>query len=221
LPAKLLARYILNSGKKIYVRDGNSCRNVSSIFGLYAYETADIVFGVDILATYNKTNKALLGITSYQRIKYYGLYEEGEEAYFNHLYSRVLELQKKYENISCVYSDHQDKAACKAFSDYCEERYSNRIDIEKYEELNEMVACIGAAMYIESPRMHTCILGILMGLTVKPVVISPKMQAFFDKYMSNKFSVMELRNSVIESLHDMLSEQEKNNWKNPEQEGLC
>jgi len=172
-----------------YTRDAKSRKNLKDIFDIDSIEMPDVTFLFKTIENTNQKEGALLGITSYYRVKYYGAFDS-ENQYFEKMYKIADNLCKKYENITCIYSDNDDNAACHEFVKWCNKNKGVLYNVASYKDLDGFIRLIDKSLFIESPRMHACILGMLLGCDIKPIIISEKMKSFSGKYLSNEKEII-------------------------------
>lgn len=202
---KCLLNNVLKSVTKIYVRDYNSSVNLKNVFGIDSEVIPDVVFSASFKKAEHKERLALLGITSLARLIYYA-YCQNKDEYFEILRKRVIILKEQYSLVQIVYSDNGDKALAKKFKDWLQETYSEDVQIAQYSTLDGMLDLIGRSAYIESPRMHACIIGMLCGCEICAVEISPKMQTFKEIYIDSSKQIEQLAEEVNAGFIDLLED---------------
>lgn len=196
--SKILIKKTLQNVKKIFVRDMQSMQNLKEIFGVESDVMPDVVFGYDrVFSINNKSSRegALLGITAFYRLKYYGISSD-KSIYFEELLSKYQKLKSTYGIVKCFYTDNTDYATCIEFSEWAKLTHNYDVEVAKYSSLDELLELLVSTRYLESPRMHACILSMLFGTDYKPVIISPKMQSFSELYKSADINLIEIKQRV-------------------------
>lgn len=191
-------RSILEHSKAIYVRDGKSQANLEQKWGLHSIEIPDVVFSQSTMTTEQRLRHGILyGITSFSRLqKHQTLYLSSEQEYFEYSLQQIISMNS--DSVKLFYTTQDDLYACQRFQNYCDNRGYN-IEIASYDNLQGLKEEIVRAETLCSPRMHACILGLLAGTKVIPVLISPKMESFNNKYMSPIYDNNSNRN-ILENI---------------------
>lgn len=179
-------RDILYKANGIFVRDAKSHDNLVSNWGLCATEIPDLVFSWNnqIALVSCPRQYILYGITDFQRIrKHDTMLLTSESDYFEHSLKEIVALN--HTGVKLFYTTQDDFNACQRFREYCFANGHNQIDIAMYEDLKGLITEMSHAKTVYSPRMHACILGKMSGAEVHPILISPKMTSFKEKYITN------------------------------------
>jgi len=188
---KSILRRSLSYISGIFVRDINSQRNLKNIYGMDSQIIPDVVFSAYHAQYCSKNNVALLGVTTPHRLKYYGFYDSVEE-YFESVRKTIEELKEKYDKVELIYSDNGDYTTALEFCDWAK-KYSMSIDIARYQDLDGMIDLIERSQFVQSPRMHACIIGLLTKSQVEAQEISPKINTFVETYLEKSVSLEELK----------------------------
>lgn len=155
---------------------------------------------LDINIPKEKSDKyALLGVTSYRRIKKHLNIYENEKEYYDSIIKRYGELKHKYGECYTFYTDNEDKRESILLS----EKYN--LKYIEYDNLDELISVIKDSSFIETPRMHGCIMGIVNGIDTNPVKISSKMRSFYKTYYSKTKNIKTIQKEISDSLRELTS----------------
>ncbi len=187
---KKLTQNALNRIDCFYVRDSQSVKNIADVFGKNSKLISDVVFyrEPDKEKTDLQKNTILYGLTSFTRVKKYGLLADSRESYFNICQLEIEKLREKYSNAEPVlfYTATEDFRACVEFSDEINKKYGVRYSIADTSDLEKLGAAYQTAVCVVSPRMHGCILAVTEEVeNVIPIRLSPKLISFENQYINN------------------------------------
>lgn len=187
---KKLTQNSLNRMDSFYVRDSQSVKNIADVFGKEAKLVSDVVFyrEPDKEPDGSPKNTILYGITSFTRVKKYGMLADSKESYFNLCQLEIEKLREKFAHAEPVlfYTTTEDYRACVEFSDAIYKKYGVRYTIADTSDLEKLCRAYQNAVCVASPRMHGCILAVTEGVeNVIPVRLSPKLISFENQYISN------------------------------------
>lgn len=192
----------------VYTRDKNSSKNLYESFGIVAEEIPDVVFSMCIQReeTRYAKNLVLLGITPFYRLRLHGASFDNEE----HYYSEMLNIYNLYEakgyECKIIYNNYRDYYSCLEFKEFCYLTTHKTIEIQIYQSLNQYKEIISRAKIIYSPRMHACILGLIYGAEVHPVVISEKLKTFENLYIKKEIRLNVLAAMINTKIKEIVDE---------------
>lgn len=182
---------VLRLSNDIFVRDTLSKDNLLKNWGLHAQEIPDVVFSQSFsnpLSSKIIRHGILYGITEFARIqKHAYLPFASKEDYYSYSLKEIMQI--KDEVVTLFYTTQNDLYACHQFQKFYFEKTNIRLKIAEIDTLTKLVNVIEHAKAIYSPRMHACILGMLSGTEIHPILISPKMESFSNKYLTNKQNI--------------------------------
>jgi len=107
---------------------------------------------------------SLLGHNKYQKIKF----ANGTDLF--DWYLSKLNVVRTNETVEVIYNDSQDKKTAKQFIKYaCSKGYNfpKLVEIKNEDQFIELLTTVKK---IISPRLYSCILGIILGKEVVPIV---------------------------------------------------
>ena len=212
---KFFLKKALRRTEHIYVRDNASKENLLKVFDVEATEIPDVVFSLyeENLRLQRTDGKCLVGITSGFRVNQYSGFFNNPKHYYDEMVKTIN--GEPSLSLSLIYNDSNDLAACRAFLSYYSSDSNNKkqLYIEKYETLEELIDLIKKSERVISPRMHSCIMGLLFSCEVTPVLISQKMNSFRVKYLQDGFRVLEAKKELLRVFKEVV---DKNYGRNKE-----
>lgn len=178
-----LNQYLMDY-KGIYVRDFGSQKKLSDLTNENPTKvdfTPDCVFSLCCEQTKSE-DKLLLGITSlFRHNKQKKIKFDTETDLFDWYLLKLNEMRTN-ETVEVIYNDNQDKKIAKQF-----------------------IKLLSTAKKIISPRMHACILGIILGKEVVPVIFSEKMYNFQQMYCNKHTDLTSIASNINESAEDIIT----------------
>ena len=198
----------LGRADRVYVRDIASQNNLAEVFGVGSELICDVVFysGSGRESSASNRTRILYGITSFKRVKRYGMLSDAEESYFELCRKEIEGLIEQFPSAqpALFYTITDDYRACVDFNKAMQERFRVSYPIADTAVPEKLRAAYDEAVCVASPRMHGCILAINSGVPkVIPIIISPKMEAFGSVY-SDGFSPEKLRRMLVDAADEVL-----------------
>lgn len=185
---------LLRKACSVYVRDINSKRNLYTIFGLDSLEIPDSVFYNLYERDCNENLYSLYGISEYKRLvlKHNNKFSCKDD-YYNMCIKDIEHKEKSGHIINLFYTTKADLEEVYEFNDYCKSTIGKEYAIAKIYDLDSLLSCILCSYAVFSPRMHACIIALIMHKHVEPIIISEKMRNFKEKYIDSKIDLFELK----------------------------
>ncbi|GLL52299.1 polysaccharide pyruvyl transferase family protein [Tetragenococcus halophilus] len=201
-----LNQYLMDY-KGIYVRDFGSQKKLSDLTNENPTKvdfTPDCVFSLCCEQTKSE-DKLLLGITSlFRHNKQKKIKFDTETDLFDWYLLKLNEMRTN-ETVEVIYNDNQDKKIAKQFIKYAHSKgYKFRKLVEIKDE-EQFIKLLSTAKKIISPRMHACILGIILGKEVVPVIFSEKMYNFQQMYCNKHTDLTSIASNINESAEDIIT----------------
>lgn len=176
----------------IFVRDLSSQENLRAVFGKDSVVIPDSVFinmGDPVFTIHNNDAKNVLyGITPFNRIKRYGILAKTQSDYFENIIADLKEIEQgsPKQKILLYYTTFEDKIECFRFNEYCLSKTGKQYGIAEINSLSDLIHEYANTKTVYSPRMHGCIIANIVGnIDVHPIIISPKMNSFYNMYYIN------------------------------------
>ncbi|MCB0456603.1 MAG: polysaccharide pyruvyl transferase family protein [Flavobacteriaceae bacterium] len=194
----------------IWVRDNFSNLALQEKFYRKAEVMPDIAFyktKSHCLSEDKKENIALLGITSFQEVflKYNKENPVTREGYYDQLFLKVQEYQKKGYHLLLFYTTLTDAAECKIFQQYVAEKHHLKINNAEIENIQDLENYLLKANVVFSARMHALILGMKYRCHVEPYLISEKLKSFNADYIQSDKTISELSDDIENTLKLLLN----------------
>lgn len=192
----------------IYIRDYNS---YDLFIKQFTYDNSrvfimpDAVFSLKLKQVVNKQKVLLFGMTDRQRHNRHGVITFNTDddllLYYEKLLEEIIEERPELK-IKLIYDSYLDKKIIKCFYHHIVKKnpdYKKRVEQQDITDEVFFMNLINESSDVVSPRMHACIVGMVSGAKVKPIIISAKMNTFYDLYFSSDQikSISELREDVI------------------------
>ena len=189
---------LIKIASQVFVRDDLSKQNMVEFYGIEAVEIPDVVYANKFFYS-NDRKYTLYGMTTIDRIRNHNKLFSCEKEYFDASYREVLQLSEN-GNVKLFYTTQDDYEACVKFAYYCMHNYNFLIEIAKVRTLDDLITILKGSSVVYSPRMHGCILAQLRGAEVHPILISKKMDSYYNKYM-NGFNLTEARDTLLKAVN--------------------
>lgn len=193
-----LLKDALGKAELIYTRDSASAEKLQKILGDASpdiHVVPDSVFSLSCPPA-DEGKKVLFGITGLARHNKHKIMPfQTEQEQFDYY---LTEMKSRFdpEKVTVIYNDKNDKKTAEKFIAYAKEKGTNLRPLADIQNEDEYIKLISEAGTVFSPRMHACILGLIMNKEVIPVVLSEKMQTFYHTYFAPAADVKELRPPV-------------------------
>lgn len=206
LQTKLL-KSALSDVELIYTRDSVSAYKLNNILSGDTSKikvVPDSVFSLTCKVPKNYSG-VLFGITDLARHNKHKLIPfESESEQFDY-YLGELTSRFNAKEVSIFYNNNGDKKTAKKFIAYAKSKGIEFKSFLEIENENEFIRLISECQTVFSPRMHACILGLVMEKEVFPVVLSEKMKSFYDTYF-NENLVLAKKREIVTVAADELKE---------------
>lgn len=203
-----ILNYLSKDITSIWVRDNKSLLYLKNVlmYDKINY-VPDSVFSLSVSSC--SKDGISVGITSLRRhAKHHFLSFKNEEEMFEYYYNRLINVYNRLKStVRLIYNTIEDKIVARRFGVFLEQKgFSDYKECVLHGE-EDLMNVIASSEYIISPRMHACILGVVSGCEVEPIIISNKMHSFSEMYNNNRMDIESIKLSIqIEKkrLFDML-----------------
>ncbi|MDN6722393.1 MAG: polysaccharide pyruvyl transferase family protein, partial [Staphylococcus equorum] len=197
----------LKDYKDIYVRDFESQQKLSTLINKDSPKVnfiPDCVFSFPCVQTESE-DKLMLGVTSLLRHNKHKKVKFDSEADLFDWYLLKLNEMRTNEAVELIYNDNQDKKTAKQFIKYAHSKGYNFHKLVEIENEKHFIELLSTAKKIISPRMHACILGMVLGKEVVPVIFSEKMYNFQQMYCDKHTNLASISSNITESAENIIA----------------
>jgi polysaccharide pyruvyl transferase WcaK-like protein len=202
-----LYKSALKKADEIYVRDYDSHKTLSEVFGAKAKYAPDVVYAIKQFIEVsgpNKSKRALIGPTSLKRLhKHNNKFNVKSDVDFWE--DIILKYIRQSYITELFYTTIEDLVECIKVQRNFKLKYNQDISIATIDSLDELISVISSAQVIVSQRMHALILGQVYGCSLEPILISDKLISFKKQYLDTQKDIDELSMAVEKQLKDALS----------------
>ena len=206
-------RKILEKFNYIYVRDPYSKELLNRICPEYTNidVVPDCVFAYNVpIANRDNSSIAALGITDARRFNNHGKVMLDEDKLVQYYEGLVNKYSEMYDKILLIYNTKTDKVAAKFVYDKLHDKYS-MLELATIKDEFDFVRILGKAAVVASPRMHSSIVAMIQKVPCDPIIISNKMEVFYDLYFPfDHNSVLALKDKIGNAsksvLHSIIGE---------------
>ena len=202
-------RSILRLFHIIYLRDYDSLKYIKEIND---NPSCKIEYLPDPVFSYKYNNDSLkigisFGITDMRRhIKHGYVKFRTKQELFEFYYENLRNLIDKYgeKRVNIIYNSDNDKIVAMEFSEYCKREWGINAVVPLIQNEDCLIHLISSSRALASPRMHACIIGLLCGIDVKPIIISDKMKKFAELYCGKEIDIEYLSKQIINAANKIV-----------------
>lgn len=123
--------------------------------------------------------------------------------YFEKWYNLLLQCVENNEIIQLTYSDKDDKVTTEEFKEYIRNSYNYEFEIQKVNEIEDMINVLLKTKKLVTGRMHPMIFGMLCDDIIVPFFSKEKIRVFNEEWLQHNSKIIEPKIQIKKLISDI------------------